>query len=84
MGRYYLNVRIFDYLHNLKPGHGGEIQLTDAIASMIKMNTVLAYRYNGKCYDCGSKLGYMHAIVEMGLNDKEVKDSFSKWLISKR
>ena len=83
-GRYIFTPEIFDEISKLNAGVGEEIQLTDAIASMIEMNTVLAYRYNGKCYDCGSKLGFMQAIVEMGLNDKEVKDSFSKWLISKR
>ena len=82
-GRYIFTPEIFDEISKLNAGVGEEIQLTDAIASMIKMNTVLAYRYNGKCYDCGSKLGYMQAIVEMGLNDREVSDSFSKWLKSK-
>ena len=82
-GRYIFTPEIFDEISKLNAGVGEEIQLTDAIASMIKMNTVLAYRYNGKHYDCGSKLGYMQAIVEMGLNDREVSDSFSKWLKSK-
>ena len=82
-GRYIFTPEIFDEISKLHAGVGEEIQLTDAIESMIKINTVLAYRYNGQCYDCGSKLGYMQAIVEMGLNDREVSDSFSKWLKSK-
>ena len=73
-GRYIFTPEIFDEISKLRSGIGEEIQLTDAIASMIETNTVLAYRYNGKCYDCGSKFGYMQAIAEMELNDKEVKD----------
>jgi UTP--glucose-1-phosphate uridylyltransferase len=61
VGRYVLSGRIFDYLENLGTGAGGEIQLTDGIAALMKDERVLAYRYDGTRYDCGSKLGYLKA-----------------------
>lgn len=59
VGRYILTPRIFDHIRNLKPGAGGELQLTDAIQSLLSAEQVLAYRYKGVRYDCGSKLGYL-------------------------
>ena len=64
VGRYILTPRIFDHIRELKPGAGGEFQLTDAIQSMLDQEQVLAYRYKGVRYDCGSKLGYLKATVE--------------------
>jgi hypoxanthine phosphoribosyltransferase len=61
VGRYILTPRIFHHLENIKPGSGGEIQLTDGIASLLGEEQVLAYRYSGARYDCGSKLGYLQA-----------------------
>ncbi|SDC17755.1 UDP-glucose pyrophosphorylase [Cupriavidus sp. YR651] len=80
VGRYILTPRIFDHIRELKPGAGGEFQLTDAIQSMLDQEQVLAYRYNGVRYDCGSKLGYLKATVEFALKHPEVRDEFSAYL----
>ncbi|MGO4277555.1 UDP-glucose pyrophosphorylase [Cupriavidus sp. OV038] len=80
VGRYILTPRIFDHIRELKPGAGGEYQLTDAIQSMLDQEQVLAYRYNGVRYDCGSKLGYLKATVEFALKHPEVRDEFSAYL----
>jgi len=80
VGRYILTPRIFDHIRELKPGAGGEIQLTDAIQSMLDQEQVLAYRYKGVRYDCGSKLGYLKATVEFALRHPEVRDEFSAYL----
>ena len=80
VGRYVLTPRIFHYLENAKPGAGGEIQLTDGIAALLKEEQVLAYRYDGVRYDCGSKLGYLQAMVELGSKHHEVGAEFSRWL----
>ncbi|HTH41237.1 MAG TPA: UTP--glucose-1-phosphate uridylyltransferase GalU, partial [Rhodocyclaceae bacterium] len=61
VGRYVLTPRIFDLLEQVKPGAGGEIQLTDGIAALLAEQQVLAHRYDGVRYDCGSKLGYLQA-----------------------
>lgn len=82
VGRYVLTPRIFHHLRNIEPGAGGEIQLTDAIAALIKEERVLAYRYRGTRYDCGSKLGYLKATVAMGLEHPEVKEEFAAYLAS--
>ena len=57
-------------------GAGGEIQLTDAISALIKERTVLAYRFDGKRYDCGSKLGYLEATLAYGLKHPETAEAF--------
>jgi UTP--glucose-1-phosphate uridylyltransferase len=80
VGRYVLTSRIFHHLENIKPGSGGEIQLTDGIASLLGEQQVLAYRYTGVRYDCGSKLGYLEATVEFGLRHPEVGDAFRNYL----
>ncbi|MGO4303832.1 UTP--glucose-1-phosphate uridylyltransferase GalU [Cupriavidus sp. RAF12] len=80
VGRYILTPRIFDHIRELKPGAGGEFQLTDAIQSMLGQEQVLAYRYNGVRYDCGSKLGYLKATVEFALKHPEVRDEFRAYL----
>ncbi|MCU7812318.1 MAG: UTP--glucose-1-phosphate uridylyltransferase, partial [Candidatus Thiodiazotropha sp. (ex Notomyrtea botanica)] len=61
-------------------GAGGEIQLTDAIAELLKYEKVRAYRVKGKRYDCGSKLGYLEATVEYGLSHAELGDDFNAYL----
>ena len=66
--------------HNTQPGAGGELQLTDAIQSLLGQEQVLAYEYEGVRYDCGSKLGYLKATVEFALRHPEVKDGFSEFL----
>jgi len=80
VGRYILTGRIFDFLENQGKGAGGEIQLTDAIARLMREEDVFAYAFEGKRYDCGSKLGYLQATIELALVHPEVKDRFRKYL----
>jgi UTP--glucose-1-phosphate uridylyltransferase len=80
VGRYILTPRIFHHLENVKPGAGGEIQLTDGIASLLSEEQVLAYRYEGTRYDCGSKLGYLQASVVFGRRHPEVGADFEAYL----
>ncbi|SAK69714.1 UTP--glucose-1-phosphate uridylyltransferase GalU [Caballeronia ptereochthonis] len=80
VGRYVLMPRVFDFLRKQKPGAGGEIQLTDAIAALLAQEQVLAFRYRGKRFDCGSKLGYLKATVEFALRHPEVRDEFERYL----
>ncbi|HEV7814953.1 MAG TPA: UTP--glucose-1-phosphate uridylyltransferase GalU [Janthinobacterium sp.] len=80
VGRYVLSNKIFDYLENLGAGTGGEIQLTDGIAALMKAERVLAYRYAGQRYDCGSKLGYLKAMTAMGLKHAETADAFCDFI----
>ena len=80
VGRYVLSGRIFDYLENIGAGTGGEIQLTDGIAALMKDERVLAYRYEGQRYDCGSKLGYLKAMTAMGMKHPETGVEFRAFL----
>lgn len=80
VGRYILTPGIFDKLKNIPRGAGGEIQLTDGIAELMKDEQVLAYEFEGKRYDCGSKLGFLIATVEHGLLHDELKDDFLAYL----
>jgi UTP--glucose-1-phosphate uridylyltransferase len=80
IGRYVLTPRIFHHLARVTPGAGGEIQLTDAIASLLGEERILAYRFRGTRYDCGSKLGYLQATVALGRRHPEVGKAFSDWL----
>jgi UTP--glucose-1-phosphate uridylyltransferase len=80
VGRYLLTPRIFDKLEKTGRGAGGEIQLTDAIADLLSDETVLAYEFEGKRYDCGSKLGYLQATVEYGLRHDSLGSQFSSYL----
>ncbi|MCU7796469.1 MAG: UTP--glucose-1-phosphate uridylyltransferase GalU [Candidatus Thiodiazotropha sp. (ex Myrtea spinifera)] len=80
VGRYILTPRIFALLKQTGRGAGGEIQLTDAIAELLKYEKVRAYRVKGKRYDCGSKLGYLEATVEYGLSHAELGDDFNTYL----
>ena len=80
VGRYVLKPRIFDHIRALKPGAGGELQLTDAIQSLLSDEQVLAYKYHGTRFDCGSKLGYLKATVEFALRHPEVKAEFEEYL----
>lgn len=82
VGRYILNARIFHHLRNAKPGAGGELQLTDGIASLLSDEAVYAYRYQGHRYDCGSKQGYLEATVQLGLQHPETGDGFRDYLRS--
>lgn len=82
VGRYILTPDIFDYLEQTAQGAGGEIQLTDAIAAQLQHGKVLAYEFQGKRYDCGSKLGYLQATVEYGLKHEELREAFGQYLKS--
>jgi len=80
VGRYVLSNNIFSHLEGLGKGAGGEIQLTDGIAAMLHSERMLAYRYAGQRYDCGSKLGYLKATVAMGLKHQELGPAFADYL----
>lgn len=80
VGRYLLTPQIFDHLRNVKPGAGGEIQLTDAIASLLNQEAVMSYAFKGTRYDCGSKLGYLQATLAFGRKHPEVGEAFSAYL----
>ena len=80
VGRYVLTPRIFHHLARVERGSGGEIQLTDGIAALLAEEQVLAYRYAGTRYDCGSKLGYLEATVAFGLRHPEVGPAFAELL----
>jgi UTP--glucose-1-phosphate uridylyltransferase len=79
-GRYILTPSIFAELENTPRGVGGEIQLTDAIAQLLRREKAFAYRYQGTRYDCGSKLGFLQATVDLGVNHPEVGADFIDWL----
>ena len=80
VGRYVLSGNIFKHLRNLNPGSGGELQLTDAIASLLAEEPVFAYEFEGRRYDCGDKLGYLKAMVAYGLQHPEVGAGFAAYL----
>ena len=80
VGRYILTPRIFHHLRAMPAGAGGEIQLTDGIARLLDDEKVLAYQFEGRRYDCGNKLGYLEATVELGVKHAEVGASFTNFL----
>ncbi|MGQ9831734.1 MAG: UTP--glucose-1-phosphate uridylyltransferase GalU [Thermochromatium sp.] len=80
VGRYLLTPRIFDKLERTGKGAGGEIQLTDGISDLLKDEPVIAYPFEGKRYDCGSKLGYLEATVEYALEHPELGAHFAAYL----
>ncbi len=80
VGRYVLTPAIFDKLAHIPRGAGGELQLTDAIAMLLNDEPVLAYEFQGRRYDCGSKLGYLIATVEQGLKHAELREDFRQYL----
>ena len=82
VGRYVLSHEIWPLLEYTPPGSGGEIQLTDAITSLMKVEQVDAYYMKGKSHDCGSKLGYMKANVEYALRHPGLGDEFKEYLAS--
>lgn len=83
VGRYILTPTIFELLATTQRGTGGEIQLTDAIAQLLKSEPVLANKFKGVRYDCGSKLGYLKATVEFALKHPEIGDAFGRYLKEK-
>jgi UTP--glucose-1-phosphate uridylyltransferase len=82
VGRYILTPGIFDELEHVGHGSGGEIQLTDGIAALMRRESVYAHRFEGRRYDCGNKLGYLQAIVEMSLAHPSLGKDFREYLKS--
>jgi UTP--glucose-1-phosphate uridylyltransferase len=82
VGRYILTPRIFDRLRRVKPGAGGEIQLTDGIAALLDEEDVVAYEFSGTRYDCGSKVGYLKANIAFALKHPEVATELRKYMRS--
>ncbi len=82
VGRYILSPALFELLERVEKGAGGEIQLTDAIAELLNHEQVLSYRFTGRRYDCGSKLGYLQATVEFALDHPELRGPFRDYLRS--
>jgi UTP--glucose-1-phosphate uridylyltransferase len=80
VGRYILSGKIFEKLAKIGRGAGGEIQLTDGIAALLGEDAVRAYAFEGKRYDCGSKLGYLEATVEFGLKHPGLGEDFANYL----
>jgi UTP--glucose-1-phosphate uridylyltransferase len=81
VGRYLLTPAVYDKLEKTGRGAGGEIQLTDGIVALLGEETVYAYAFEGRRYDCGSKLGYLEATVEFGLKHPDLGDRFLKYLL---
>jgi UTP--glucose-1-phosphate uridylyltransferase len=80
VGRYLLTPAIYDKLATIGRGAGGEIQLTDGIAALMNDEAVYAYAFEGRRFDCGSKLGYLEAMVEFGLKHENLGDQFANYL----
>ena len=80
IGRYVLTPRIFELLAEVTPGAGGEIQLTDAISKLLGHEPAMAVRLPGRRFDCGSKLGYLQATVELGVRHAEIGAEFARYL----
>ena len=80
VGRYVLSPRVFHHLRTMPPGAGGEIQLTDGIARLLAEERVVAYRFDGRRYDCGRKIGYLEATVDFGLKHPETGAAFARFL----
>jgi len=82
VGRYLLTPRVFTHLERIGEGAGGEIQLTDGIARLMNDEAVYAYKFEGKRYDCGSKIGYLQANVEYALAHEELAKPFRSYLLT--
>lgn len=80
LGRYIITPQIFEHLENVKPGKGGEIQLTDALKSLIQHEAMYAYDFVGKRYDVGNKLGFLQAMVEFALKREDIREDFEAYL----
>lgn len=82
MGRYILNPVIFDILESLPPGKGGEIQLTDGLRELAKLQEILAYDFEGRRYDVGDKLGFVQATIEYALRREDLSEDLMSYLIA--
>ncbi len=80
VGKYIITPEIFKELKKLKPFKKGELRLADALKNLLKKRPIYGYKFEGKRYDCGSKLGYLKATVDFGLKHQEVKKEFGKYL----
>lgn len=83
LGRYIITPQIFEILENTKPGKGNEIQLTDALETLIKNEAMYAYAFEGRRYDVGDKLGFLEATVEFALKREELREDFIEYLNTK-
>ena len=77
-GRYIFNPLIFEHLKSTKPDQSGEIQLTDAIKSMLVDEEVFGAIYDGEKFDCGSKEGFVHATIALALRDDSISETVKK------
>jgi UTP--glucose-1-phosphate uridylyltransferase len=84
IGRYILTPRIFQMLEQIKPGAGGELQLTDGIKALLRYERVYGFSYEGKRHDAGDKLGFLKATVEFALQREDLGPQFREWLKSKK
>ncbi|SKA88179.1 UDP-glucose pyrophosphorylase [Clostridium sp. USBA 49] len=82
LGRYIITPQIFDVLENTAPGKGGEIQLTDALKTLINSEAMYAYNFEGRRYDVGDKLGFLEATVEFALKREDLKKPFMEYLLT--
>ena len=80
IGRYILTPRIFEMIERVKPGAGGELQLTDAIKALLQYEKVYGFHYEGKRHDAGDKLGFLKATVELALKRDDLGPGFGEWL----
>ena len=80
IGRYILTPRIFEMIEGVKPGAGGELQLTDAIKALLQYEKVYGFHYEGKRHDAGDKLGFLKATVELALKREDLGPDFRAWL----
>lgn len=83
LGRYIITPQIFNILEETKPGKGGEIQLTDALETLISQEAMYAYNFEGKRYDVGDKLGFLQATVEFALKREELREPFMNYLVNR-
>lgn len=83
LGRYIITPQIFEILENTKPGKGNEIQLTDALETLIKHEAMYAYNFEGRRYDVGDKLGFLQATIEFALRREELREGFIEYLNTK-
>jgi UTP--glucose-1-phosphate uridylyltransferase len=84
LGRYIITPQIFEILDKTAPGKGGEIQLTDALKSLMQVEAMYSYTFEGRRYDVGDKMGFLEATVEYALKREGLKEPFMKYLLSLR
>lgn len=80
VGRYIFTPKIMELLRNTQPGTGGEVQLTDAMATLLEQEQMFGYKFDGKSYDCGDKLGFLEANVDYALRSGKLGNQFRAWL----